>query len=75
MSAPTSRRVRPSAAAPTGTLHEQHHPRQYRRHSHLAQPFPESSSSMTGKPLALVTGGSTGIGYALAQHCLRPGFS
>jgi NADPH:quinone reductase-like Zn-dependent oxidoreductase len=37
--------------------------------------FPESSSSMTGKPLALVTGGSTGIGYALAQQCLRHGFS
>jgi uncharacterized protein len=30
---------------------------------------------MTGKPLALVTGGSTGIGYALAQQCLRHGFS
>jgi NAD(P)-dependent dehydrogenase (short-subunit alcohol dehydrogenase family) len=30
---------------------------------------------MTGKPLALVTGGSTGIGYALAQQCLRHGLS
>jgi NAD(P)-dependent dehydrogenase (short-subunit alcohol dehydrogenase family) len=30
---------------------------------------------MTGKPLALVAGGSSGIGYALAQQCLRHGFS
>jgi len=30
---------------------------------------------MTGKPLALVTGGSTGIGCTLAQQCLRHGFS
>jgi NAD(P)-dependent dehydrogenase (short-subunit alcohol dehydrogenase family) len=30
---------------------------------------------MTGKPLALVTGGSTSIGYALAQQCLRHGLS
>ena len=30
---------------------------------------------MAGKPLALVTGRSTGIGYALAQQCVRHGFS